>query len=340
MSSLRFSLAAPVFAAPGYPGMRTPSLESASWPVVRNAVERAEALDYESAWFSDHLFHGRDGAFFESWTALCIAAGFTNEIRLVNNHLGNGLRDARLLAKMATTLAVASDGRFDLFLATGYREREYHAYGLPWEPAPTRIRRLAEAIDVIRELWSGHAVDFDGEFDQLTEAVAAPSTAHQPYLWLGGPVEPDTAELIAHKADGWNSFPLSVADYRAAAEIIDAACVAAERDPASLHRSLETQVLVLQDESEWSLWLQRWRELRESAPLGPAAADLVPDPAELEDERVTQLCFEQFIVGTREHVAERIAQYRAAGVTDLVCWFMDAPAEASMTALAELAQQL
>ena len=333
---LRLALAAPVFAAPGIPAMRTPSIEAVSWPIVRHAVERAEQLGYDSVWFSDHLFHGRDGAFYESWTALCLAAGFTDRIRLVNNHLGNGLRDARVLAKMATTLATASDGRFDLFLARGYREREYRAYGQPWEPDDVRTRRLAEAVEVVRALWSGAAVDFDGEFYPLEGAIAAPTTHAMPFLWLGGPLDEQTLALIATRADGWNSFPLGLDDYTAAAGRINDACARVGRAPDTLRRSLETQVLVLDDWSQWPYWLERWRELRAAAPLGDATSDLMPSDEELSDEWVTAACRDQFIVGTRDEVVARIADYRRLGVTDLVCWFMDAPSDASMVMLAQI----
>ena len=336
----RLGLAAPVFASPGIVPMRTPSLEAASWSVVRDAVLRAEELGYDSAWFSDHLFHGRDGAFFESWTALAMAAGFTTSIQLVNNHLGNGLRDARVMAKAATTLSAATEGRLDLFLARGYREREYRSYGLGWEPDEVRTRRLGEAVDVFRALWPGETIDFDGEFYQLRDARATPAAADPPFLWLGGPTDPDMLALVAEKADGWNTFPLGLDGYRAASEALDEQCRRVGRDPATLRRSLETQVLVLGDWSQWQGWLDRWRRMRQLTPPDDATSDITPSEEELDDEIVTELCREQFLVGTRDEIRPRIEQYRELGVTDVVCWFMDAPSDASMTALASVRAEL
>lgn len=333
VEGLRLAVAAPVFAAPGHAAMRTPSLEAASWPAVLESVRTAESLGYESAWFSDHLFHGRDGAFFESWTAMCVAAGATDRIRLVSNHLGIGLRDARVLGKMATSLAAITEGRLDLFLAKGYREREYRSYGLPWEPDDVRTRRLAEAVEVIETLWSGRTVDVEGDFYALHDAVALPTHGERPFVWLGGPLDDATLELIARKADGWNSFPLGVEEYRDASARIDAACVAVGRDPRTLRRSLETQVLVLDDGREWDAWLDRWRGMRETMPLGPATSDLVPDAAAYDDDRLTETCRTQFVVGTRDEVGARVRAYREAGMTDLVCWFMDAPGDRSMRVL-------
>jgi alkanesulfonate monooxygenase SsuD/methylene tetrahydromethanopterin reductase-like flavin-dependent oxidoreductase (luciferase family) len=73
---LRLGLAVPMFAAPGIPTMRTPSVERLDWALMLEAIRSAEALGYDSAWFSDHLFHGLDGEFLESWTTLATAFGW------------------------------------------------------------------------------------------------------------------------------------------------------------------------------------------------------------------------------------------------------------------------
>lgn len=338
----RLALAAPLFAAPGIPMMRTPSLTAADWPTVRSSILEAERCGYDSAWFSDHLFHGRDGAFHESWTAMSAAAGFTERITLVNNHLGVRLRDARVLAKMATTLSDIAQGRFELFLGRGYRRREYESYGLTWEDDETRTRRLSEAIRVIHALWAAAPVDVDGEFYATHGAIAAPASAQRPFTWVGGPLDDATLQLIATSADGWNSFPLSLDEYAHAAERVDVACRSVGRDPATLRRSLETQVLVLDDDdadgSLWQDWLDHWRQLRTEFPLGAATSDIEPGADALGDDAVTRECHERFIVGAPSTVADRVASYRALGVTDFVCWFMDLPDLRSLRRFADIAR--
>lgn len=334
---LRLGLAVPMFAAPGIPTMRTPSVERLDWHSVLGAVQTAEALGYDSAWFSDHLFHGRDGEFLESWTTLAASAGATRRIRLVNNHLGIGFRAAPLIAKMAATADVISDGRFELFVSHGLREREHTSYGFAWEPdADRRIARLAEATGVIRALWTGHPVDHDGEFYRLHGALSTPVPVHDIPIWLGGPLSDSTVELIAASADGWNALPASLTGYASQAARIDAACGAIGRDPRSLHRSLETQILVLNDASEWDHWMRRWAELRESAPLGFATSDMFPNGTAIDDpDSVTAQCYDTFIVGTREEVAAKLAAYRELGVDEVVGWFMDWPLGDSLRSLAE-----
>ncbi|WP_187270741.1 LLM class flavin-dependent oxidoreductase [Lacisediminihabitans profunda] len=335
--SLRLGLAAPLFAAPGIPAMRTPSLEKLDWPQTLEAIRSAEALGYDSVWFSDHLFHGRDGEFLESWTTLAAAAGATTRIRLVNNHLGIGFRAAPLIAKMAATVDVIADGRFELFISHGMREREHTSYGFDWLPdEDRRIARLAEATDVIRALWTGRPVDHAGVYYRLEGALSTPVPAHDVPIWLGGPLSDSAVRLITASADGWNALPASLTEYAAQAARIDLACQAIGRDPATLRRSLETQVLVLDDASGWDGWMTRWAELRDRAPLGFATSDMFPNGTAIDDpDAFTTSCLDNFIIGTRDEVATKLAAYRALGVDEVVCWFMDWPLGDSLRTLAE-----
>ncbi|MCX7522530.1 LLM class flavin-dependent oxidoreductase [Microbacterium sp. STN6] len=334
---LRLGFAAPMFAAPGIPTLRTPSLERLDWAQTLAAIREAEALGYDSVWFSDHLFHGRGGEFLESWTTLAAAAGATERIRLVNNHLGINYRPAPLLAKMAATIDVISAGRFELFVSHGMREREHTSYGFGWEPdVARRVAKLDEAIEVMRSLWSGKPVDHDGEHYRLRGALSTPVPAHPIPLWLGGPLSDPVAMLIAARADGWNALPASLTEYAAQAERVDAACRAIGRDPSTLRRSLETQVLILGDDSEWNEWMLRWAELRESAPLGFATSDMFPNGTAIDDPAaLTAACVDTFIIGTRREVAAKLAAYRDLGVDEVVCWFMDWPVGDSLRSLAE-----
>lgn len=335
--ALDLGFAVPLFAAPGVPGMRTPSLERVDWSTTLAEIRYAESLGYASAWFSDHLFHGRDGEFLESWTALAAAAGSTSRIRLVNNHLGIGFRAAPLIAKMSATADVVTGGRFELFVSHGMREREHTSYGFPWEPDATRrLARLGEAVEVIRALWRGRPVDFAGNFYELHGAVSTPPPIHDVPIWLGGPVDDAVATLVAEQADGWNALPSSLGNYASQARRIDEACRRAGRDPKSLRRSLETQVLVLDTESRWDDWTSLWASLRRRAPLGPATSDLFPHGTDIDDEDAARTTwFDTFVVGSREQVTAKLAAYRDLGVDEVVCWFMDWPLGTSMRVLAE-----
>jgi alkanesulfonate monooxygenase SsuD/methylene tetrahydromethanopterin reductase-like flavin-dependent oxidoreductase (luciferase family) len=334
---LKISVAAPVFAAAGHGDLRTPNLTEASWELVRDVVLLAEDLGLHAAWFSDHLFLGRDGAFFEPWTSLSALAGSTRRIRLVTNHLNNNFRPAPLIAKMAATVDVVSGGRFELFLSPGLREQEHVSYGFGWESDPAvRTRRLAEALEVVRALWTGLPVDFDGTYYQLRGALCTPAPRQSPGppLWVGGILDEVTTELICAQADGWNSFPASLDSYADLAARVDEACLRHGRDPRSLVRSLETQVLVLDHPDQLDSWLDRWEDMRNYFPSGDASPG--PEDGGVSRAELRQRYRDQFVIGTLEEVADKLAAYQTLGVNEVVCWFMDLPELTTMRAVATL----
>ena len=97
------------------------------------------------------------------------------------------------------------DGRVTLGLGAGWHQAEYDAYGIPFPPAPVRLRQVDEAIQCIRGLLTEDVANFDGEFFQLRDARCEPKPvqARLP-LWIGGGGEKVTLKLVARHADGWN----------------------------------------------------------------------------------------------------------------------------------------
>ena len=164
----------------------------------------------DSIWVADHMFLGRDGAIFESWTALCVLAGATSSIRLGDIHLGNGFRPPGLTAKMVASLDYISGGRFDFFIDPGWREREHTAFGFEWEPDRSlRAAQVAETIELCRASWSGESTTFTGRVHPTLrcDQYAAPCTPGGPAVWIGESFDEATLDLVVAHADVWNSMP-------------------------------------------------------------------------------------------------------------------------------------
>ncbi|OBF32423.1 F420-dependent oxidoreductase [Mycobacterium sp. ACS1612] len=106
------------------------------------------------------------------------AAAATDRLHTGTLVLNNDLRHPVEAAREAATVAALSGGRFELGLGAGHMKSEYDAAGLRFDPAGTRVDRLIEAVDVIRALLSGEAVDIDGAHYCVRaaagELVAAP----------------------------------------------------------------------------------------------------------------------------------------------------------------------
>ncbi|ADB50374.1 LLM class flavin-dependent oxidoreductase [Conexibacter woesei] len=338
---MRLGLAVPIFANPGVPDFRTPNAERLEWSEVRAAAVEAERLGYDSLWVADHMFLGRDGAIYEGWTTLSVLAGMTSTIRLGTIHLGNELRHAPLMAKMAATLDVQSGGRLELFVDPGWRARELTAYGYEWEPdRAVRAARVGEAIELARLLWSGEPASYEGAHYRLDGAICAPVPEQRPHppIWIGEAFDEATLDLIVAHADVWNSMPAGLDVLREKIAKVDAACTARGRDPRTLRKTLETQVLIYDDRDDAERLFERFAELRRAHPSGEAMRDVVAFVAQTNAELGRgELTFddlrEEFVIGTPDEVRAKLDAYRALGIDEVICWFMDFPARTSMRRL-------
>jgi alkanesulfonate monooxygenase SsuD/methylene tetrahydromethanopterin reductase-like flavin-dependent oxidoreductase (luciferase family) len=340
-NDLKLGFAVPIFANPGVVDVRTPSFVELEWAPILNGVIEAEKLGYDSLWVADHMFLGRDGAILESWTTLSALAGATSTIRLGNIHLGNGFRPPALTAKMISTLDFISGGRFDLFIDPGWREREHTAYGYQWEPDRSiRARQVGEAVELFKAMWTGDPTNFAGEFYRVDGAIntPAPTRAGGPEITIGEAFDDATLDLVARHADCWNSMPAGVDVLAQKIAAVDQACSQRGRDPATLRKTLETQVLILDDSTQWDDWLEKWSTMLGDHPVGDAMTDFFefvhagnPQLAEgVNSDRLR----EEFVIGTRAEVAEKLAAYHDLGISEVICWFMDFPSGESMRALA------
>lgn len=99
---------------------------------------------------------------FAPFVALTDAAARTSltVATLVHN---NDLQHPALLARDAMTLALLSEGRFEMGIGAGWMDRDYRQLGIPMDPGRVRAGRLAEAIEILRGSWAGEPFSFHGE---------------------------------------------------------------------------------------------------------------------------------------------------------------------------------
>lgn len=110
-------------------------------------------------------------------------AAITDRIELATGVLILPQRQTVLVAKQAADLDLLSGGRLRLGVGVGWNYVEYDALG---EDFSTRGRRADEQIGLLRELWRGDVLRFDGEFDSIDRGVVVPSPGRQIPIWVGG----------------------------------------------------------------------------------------------------------------------------------------------------------
>ena len=234
-------------------------IPNADAPLLSIAQE-AERLGLDYIAVQDHPYQRR---FVDTWTLLSMIAARTSRIGLFPDVANLPLRPPAVMAKAAASIDVLSGGRFELGLGAGSFWEAIEAYGGPRRSPGTALEALAEAVQVIRKVWSGERnLRFEGQHYRLRGAHSGPVPAHPIGIWLGV-YGPQAIKLTGRVADGW--VPSFKGDLKELAEMtrrLDEAAVDAGRDPASLRRILNVNGVITDGASTGPLHgpVNQWTE--------------------------------------------------------------------------------
>ena len=176
--------------------------------LVRNA-RRAEEVGFDFVSISDH-YHPWVSAQGHSpfvWSVLGGIAATTERLRVGVGVTCPTIRiHPAILAQATATTALLFEGRFFWGVGSGEALNE-HVLGHRWPPAPVRLAMLEEAVDVVRQLWSGETVDHRGDFYEVDNAKLFDPPAEPPPIIVSG-FGPKAVELAGRIGDGyWGNAP-------------------------------------------------------------------------------------------------------------------------------------
>lgn len=179
--------------------------------IAIDAARRAEGDGFYSVSVNDHFyspFGGPRTPQLECFTTLTAMAMVTERIRLAPAVVAASFRTPALLAKCATTLDHASEGRLILGLGAGWQVSEYEAHGYPFPPVAQRVAELAEQIQILKALWTQEEPAFDGDYFHLHDGGNLPLPIQRPGppIMLGGSA-PSILKLAAAEASVLNIIP-------------------------------------------------------------------------------------------------------------------------------------
>ncbi|MFC6862852.1 TIGR03560 family F420-dependent LLM class oxidoreductase [Halomicroarcula sp. GCM10025817] len=303
----------------------TPMLETVERETVLNGVDAAVDTGLEGLWAPDHFMLGPKAEEYEVWTLLSALAERTDDVDIGPLVGSVTYRNPALLAKMATTVDILSEGRLKLGLGAGWHEEEHHAYGFEFPDIGTRIEMLEEAIHVVKSMFTEEHPTYEGEHYQIDDALNNPKPTSQPHppIVIGG-AGPRMLRLIARHADEWN-VEISA---RARGKPIDFKVRKFDeylenegRDPDDVRRSWLAHVLVREDE----------------AAVEAAVDDIFPLPWGEESDMNEELSDADdarekgsMLIGTPSQVASQIERIQGLGFDRLQLMFLDFPSERSM----------
>src|SRR5215475_3947256 len=164
---------------------------------------------FESGWTFDHfypIFSDHTGPCLEGWVTTTALAQATKRLRVGVLVTGNVYRHPAVLANMAASLDVISNGRLEFGIGAGWNEQECDAYGIDLPPLRERFDRFDEALEVITQLLTQTEANFDGRYYRLKDARCEPKPVQRPYppIVIGGGGERRTLRIAAQWADQWN----------------------------------------------------------------------------------------------------------------------------------------
>jgi len=247
----------------------------------------AEKLGYHSVWVTDHVVlpekvdsyypydpdnrwpYPAETNWLDPVLVLAWAGVAAPRLKLGTSILILPLRNPIILAKQLSTLDFLSGGRVILGAGVGWMREEFDLIGAPFAG---RGSRAVEMVELMRALWTGETVNFQGEFWKISGCQMHPHPIQRPTIpvvW-GGHSE-HTLRRIARMGDGWHPTQIPLEQLAEGLKKLRKFCEEYGRDPASLliiarpHRTYPVNA----ETNEWHRELGVHQVVLDPAGLGP-----------------------------------------------------------------------
>lgn len=236
-------------------GIKTPPQHCAWQDMVAIWQATDEIPVFSSCWNFDHFYPlvgDETGACMEAWVTLSALAAMTKRVRIGCMVNGAPYRHPAVIANMAATLDIVSDGRLNLGLGAGWHEGECAAYGIDLLPIGQRMDRFEESVQIVRSLLREETTSFNGTYYALTDARCEPKGPQRngPPIIIGGGGEKRTLRIAARYADHWNLPFASPEQFHAKYDVLQQHCAAVGRDISEIECSVQVALTADQDPNE------------------------------------------------------------------------------------------
>lgn len=277
------------------------------YEAMTRVAKAADAIPvFDSIWVYDH-FHTVPTptleTTFECWSITAALSRDTNRVHIGQMVTCNGYRNPALLAKIASTVDVASHGRLYCGLGAGWYEHEWRAYGYGFPETRDRMRMFREACEIVMKMWTEDYPTFSGEHFSINGPINEPKGARKPHpsFWIGGSGEQVTLKLVARFADACN-MGADPETLRRKFDVLRGHCEVIGRDYESIIRSSNRLLFPLKSGED-------------------------PKAATEKARAATGATYEDYTsmvwVGTPEQLVERLQPVIDAGVNYLIAYIPD-----------------
>lgn len=330
------------------------------FPPYDNVIKTMKKLDeiYDSVWWPDHLmgwipdalwkpnmidvaeFQKSPHTFLEPLTIMAAVANHTSKTLLGTAVTETFRRHPAMLAQAFLTLDNISKGRVILGLGAGEAENII-PYGIKWH---SPARRLKESIEIIRLLWSGKKIDYEGRIWKFKNAILSLPPYNQgqyPPIWIGAHSQ-RTMEITGKLGDGWIPEHLEVDEYFEKLTQIRGIAKKEGREPEDLTPALLTSLILSEDHEEchnmfnsvaakaYALLTSNDRYVKYGYehPFGEFDAYKEYIPINVSEKEISsaldkvpeEICEHRYIHGNVDEVIKAIEEYAEKGLEHIILW--------------------
>ena len=204
---------------------------------------------FTTLWVEDHLEWGEE-ATIECLTTMAYFAAEFPAYHVGSLVMSQAYRNPALLAKMMANLQFLSGGRCILGLGAGWKEEEYRAYGYQFPDTRTRSEELAEAVAIIKAMWTQRPATFTGKHYTISNAWCEPQPDPAIPLLIGGGGEQRTLAIVARYADWYNFNSVPVEQYAHKVAVLKEHCAKIGRDPDTIRLTYLSTLSLAEDPSK------------------------------------------------------------------------------------------
>jgi FMNH2-dependent dimethyl sulfone monooxygenase len=299
----------------------------ASWRYVSRLARRSEEIGFDVTLIAELNLNDIKGVrapSLDAWSTAAALAAVTERLEIMvavrpTFHL------PALLAKQAANIDHISGGRLTLNVVSSWWADEARKYGVAFEQHDDRYARTSEWLDVLDGVWSQERFSFAGKYYRVDDAVLEPKPVARPRptIYAGGESEA-AKELIARKCDAYLMHGDPPARVRE--KIADLSARRECHGLPPMKFGVAGYIIVRETEEVAQAELRRITDVQQSAAGYEnyqqwIAGTQLEQRVSLEDYSVSNRGLRSGLVGTPEQVAERVAEFEAAGVDLLLLQF-------------------
>ena len=292
----------------------------ASWDYVKRLAKRSEEIGYDLTLIAELFLNdikGIEAPSLEAWSTAAALAAVTERLELMVA-VRPTFHNPAILAKQAANLDLISGGRLALNVVSSWWADEARRYGVQFDEHDDRYARTAEWLEVVSGAWRERSFSHAGTYYRSDETVLSPKPARRPRptIYAGGESEAAKA-LIARRCDAYvmHGDPPE----RIAPKVADMRRRRAEAGLPGMEFGMAAYAIVRPTEREAKVELERITNVHPGSPGYRNYQDWIAHTqldqrVSLQDYSVSNRGLRAGLVGTPEQVAERVNEFREAGV--------------------------